>query len=83
MRSGLVMKAFTLPVSTVLFHVVALGFFGACAAWLVQESLLLGGRRAMMGFAVAVASGAQVLLSLGTVRGLWVARRCCPPARGW
>ncbi|GEN05746.1 hypothetical protein SAMN05443572_101706 [Myxococcus fulvus] len=78
MRSVLAMKAFTLPVSTVLFHVVALGFFGACAAWLVQESLALGGRRAMMGFAVAVASGAQVLLSLSTLRALWSARGAMP-----
>ncbi|MCP3058881.1 hypothetical protein LXT21_08865 [Myxococcus sp. K38C18041901] len=72
------MKAFTLPVSTVLFHVVALGFFGGCAAWLVQEALSLGERREMMGFAVALASGAQVLMSLSTLRALWSARGPMP-----
>lgn len=68
------MKATAFPVSTVAFHVVALAFFGGCAAWLVQESQALGGRRGMMALAVAVASGGQVLLSLVALVSLLRAR---------
>jgi len=39
------MEVTAFPVSTVAFHVLALALFGGCAAWLVQETQALGGRR--------------------------------------
>ncbi|NVJ26844.1 hypothetical protein HUW62_37060 [Myxococcus sp. AM011] len=68
------MKATALPVSTVALHVLAVGFFSACAVWLVQESQALGGRRGMLAVAVAVASGGQALLSLVALVSLLRAR---------
>ncbi|WP_164008756.1 hypothetical protein [Pyxidicoccus trucidator] len=58
------MKASSFPRSAVGFHVVALVFFSGCAAALVQESQVLGGRRGMVGLGVTVAAVGLGLLSL-------------------
>lgn len=68
------MKATAFPVSTVVFHVLSLAFFGGCVAWLVQESQALGGRRGMLDLGVAVASGGLSLLSLWALVSLLRAR---------
>ncbi|AGC42148.1 hypothetical protein MYSTI_00799 [Myxococcus stipitatus DSM 14675] len=68
------MRATSLPIPPVVFHVLALVFFGGCAAWLVQESQMLGGRRGWMAVAVAVASVGAALLSLSTLVALLRAR---------
>jgi hypothetical protein len=55
------------PLATVAFQGVAMAFFAACAAWLVQESRQLGGRPGMMALGVAVASGGVALVALSAL----------------
>ncbi|MCY1017185.1 hypothetical protein [Pyxidicoccus sp. MSG2] len=66
------MRTPAFPRFAVGFHVLALVFFGGCAAGLVRESQALGGRRGMIDLGVAVAAVGLALLSL---HGAWMLSR--------